>query len=364
RVMLRKAALASAAFILALGAAELLLRAISFRPFAGPERQVTLIRPRPPPLEYDLVPGASGHAWGAQVSINSLGFRGGEPRGERRPDILRVAVLGDSITFGNGLSEEQTFVNKLNEMPELKRFEFFNLAVGGYSVRNYAGRYDDLAEKIRPDLIVIAFCVNDAGLASINHGMLLLQDSMGAFYKSYLAQLLVFAAKRAGLTTVGWISNADKSFARYAAGEIEPLFDPRISRAMDELRNMGAERLSEEEPLRWYASPIHVGFLRHWFARIGPEKMPVLVAAIPPLDENKQQLWALANGIISALAAERSFQLLDLTPALSGAGLSRLRQRPIDDIHLSADGHALIANELASALSRRAPTTSASRRRE
>lgn len=46
--------------------------------------------------------------WGAEVSINRHGFRDDDCAVEKLPRVFRVACLGDSTTFGNGLEASET----------------------------------------------------------------------------------------------------------------------------------------------------------------------------------------------------------------------------------------------------------------
>ena len=60
----------------------------------------------------------SGHAadvnaGGAPSSVNSLGFREG-PIEPKDPSQFRIAVIGDSFSWGQGLQEDERFSNLLD----------------------------------------------------------------------------------------------------------------------------------------------------------------------------------------------------------------------------------------------------------
>src|SRR6266436_2682636 len=107
--------------ILTLGLCEVGLRL--FRPIQylkptspiPPEEQAeSLYRPSlVPGLTYEMVPGRNGSFEGMSVRTNSLGMRGPEPA-PSGPSLLRVAVVGDSFTFGIGVPEEETYPSALN----------------------------------------------------------------------------------------------------------------------------------------------------------------------------------------------------------------------------------------------------------
>src|SRR6266478_5688240 len=54
-----------------------------------------------PDLGYRLRPNFSGSAYGSQVVVNRIGFRGPD-FDPSKPNGLRIVALGDSCTFGFG----------------------------------------------------------------------------------------------------------------------------------------------------------------------------------------------------------------------------------------------------------------------
>jgi hypothetical protein len=94
---------------------------------------------------------------GKRVSVNQRGYRGRELAAPRRGDRTRVIVLGDSIAFGLGVSDEETFTSLLDARDN--DIEAANLAVSGYGpgqellvLLQEGLRYD-------PDFVVLAFCL-------------------------------------------------------------------------------------------------------------------------------------------------------------------------------------------------------------
>ena len=90
------------------------------------------------------------------VTHNSQGYRGKEVSPDRITGASRVAFLGDSMTYGHGVEDDETFVALLDG-----EIETLNLAVGGYST---AQEYTTLVEKafgLQPDLVVLCMFWND-----------------------------------------------------------------------------------------------------------------------------------------------------------------------------------------------------------
>ena len=76
--------------------------------------------------------------------------------GHDRPTIV---FLGDSNTFGNARKTAQTFVERVDTA--LPGADTINLGVPGYSSFQGAHRFDALAARLKPDVVVASFNWND-----------------------------------------------------------------------------------------------------------------------------------------------------------------------------------------------------------
>jgi len=104
-----------------------------------------------------------------EISLNSLGFRDIEFQKEKPPSVFRIVCLGDSWTFGANVGQQQAYPQQLSrllrhEFPEAD-FEVLNLGVLGYSSFQGLELLKLTALDLNPDLIVIAFAMNDASMA-------------------------------------------------------------------------------------------------------------------------------------------------------------------------------------------------------
>jgi lysophospholipase L1-like esterase len=97
--------------------------------------------------------------------INSMGLRDDEFPAQKAPGELRVIVMGDSCTFGDGVANWESYANVLEEtlgtaLPG-RKVQVINAGVPGYTsyqVRTYLER--ELL-KYRPDLVVVYVGFND-----------------------------------------------------------------------------------------------------------------------------------------------------------------------------------------------------------
>lgn len=118
-----------------------------------------------PGLAYELVPNREKYAHGAVVKTNSWGMRDDEPRPKEDRSVHRIAVLGDSFTFGFGVPGEDTYPNVLERLLNKEmgngKFEVLNFGVGGYSTRDETLVLQHKVVDWNPDLVVVGYCLND-----------------------------------------------------------------------------------------------------------------------------------------------------------------------------------------------------------
>ena len=112
---------------------------------------------------WRLTPGWRGrhrHSdFDARYEINRHGFRGQFP--PRPSGGQRVAVVGDSFTFGFGVTNGATFVDRLNETAG-ERLACLNFGVPGYSTDQEWLLVKDRVWAFEPDVVVlVVYLAND-----------------------------------------------------------------------------------------------------------------------------------------------------------------------------------------------------------
>lgn len=145
------------AVVLAAGASELALRAT---------RPAFLDRSRARhPHVYDerygwaLRRGAQYRGRGGEaITVNERGYRGALHAALPAPGRTRILMLGDSITFGTGVGDDETFSRLLDTRPGL---EVLNLGVDGYGTDQALIRLEREGLAYRPHVVVLNFCVRN-----------------------------------------------------------------------------------------------------------------------------------------------------------------------------------------------------------
>jgi hypothetical protein len=94
------------------------------------------------------------------LNTNSAGFRGTrEFAFEKAPGTLRIAVLGDSFTFGDEVSDDEAYPAQLQAL--LPGAEIINMGVHGYGHDQMLLLFEDEGVRYRPDLVVLGFVAAD-----------------------------------------------------------------------------------------------------------------------------------------------------------------------------------------------------------
>lgn len=97
---------------------------------------------------------------GSILNTNSRGLRGRQDFPyERVPGKARVVMLGDSFTFGDEVSDDQTYVHHLEKM--FPRAEFINLGVSGYGHDQILLAWQKEGIRYRPDFVILGFLYYD-----------------------------------------------------------------------------------------------------------------------------------------------------------------------------------------------------------
>jgi lysophospholipase L1-like esterase len=279
-------------------------------------------------LAFELRPGFGTRYRGFDVSVNSSGFRGPE-FGPRRADELRVALVGDSFTFGNGVAFEDTLGERLaRELTRLGRpATVFNCGVPGYNAGHAAITARERVLPLDIDLLVYVFFANDLEPSQARREVpvdAVIDERAGFPLRSALGQWCAVHAKRA-LAGAGVDVDAGTR-AAWHANIAEG--GPRLEAALDELRDACAER-----------------------------GVPLVVAIYPFMAPPETNPFAEVDAYAARVCAERGVPCVELREAFPAGSELYGHWSSTWDSHPDGAGHQRAAELLAPRLLELAPAS-------
>jgi lysophospholipase L1-like esterase len=119
-----------------------------------------------PHLRYHYKPRLQGRAQSnTDVRTNALGFRDLERSSAPGDRTVRLAVLGDSFTFGQGVAFPEIYTQilerELSQQVSPWRVEVMNFGVQGFTVEDEVGTYLDIAGPCHPHVALLAVVSDD-----------------------------------------------------------------------------------------------------------------------------------------------------------------------------------------------------------
>lgn len=101
--------------------------------------------------------------WKRDIRVNALGYREREIDLTNAGDSFRIAVIGDSFTFGQGVREDDRFTNilqvELDKTPGI--YEVLNFSRPGAETVHHLQMLENDVLNLRPDFILLQWYVND-----------------------------------------------------------------------------------------------------------------------------------------------------------------------------------------------------------
>lgn len=111
------------------------------------------------------------HEFSYTIRTNSAGYRMEEFSAQKPKDEYRILMLGDSMTFGFGVEENQSFVQKVKEKLNIylkahkitnKKVQLINAGfMDGKSPDSYYLYLKEEGLKLKPDLIIVNYFINN-----------------------------------------------------------------------------------------------------------------------------------------------------------------------------------------------------------
>ncbi len=256
--------------------------------------------------------GGEAFLMGARVRTDGDGFRRADPATEagRGTADRRVVALGDSLTFGWGVPEGQTYPDQLERLladacAGKRRARVVNAGIGNCNTSMEVARYKAcIRPSLRPDWLIVGFSFNDAEPTPVPEDSPLLWNS--------------------ALVALG--------YARFLR-----VSDP----ALKDYSSYYAGLFQDGRP-GWEATK---SALRALGESLEKEGIPGTMLLMPELHDPHARGIAEAFARVAAVARESGLEVIDATSEFPPGSARRYWVSP-EDAHPDAAGQALFAQAL------------------
>jgi lysophospholipase L1-like esterase len=335
--------------------AEAVLRFIS-----PPPDTPGLFVPTASAMDYIGRPGAHGVVSGVSVSFNQLGLRDRDYALRKPPGATRIIALGDSMTFGVGVSEPDTFPRVTERLlnQRLNRpgsVEILNFGIPGYNTPQELAQFQELGLPLRPDIVVVGFLYNDLEISPEQRHRLEQRNVSGGGRPSGSDAHVVRAGFRDGSTSGSVTSELNAAlsgvkrhsmFLAWLAPRLAVLLRPLGVHGVGLLGDVNAQFVESNPEWRRVQSE-----LLQLKRLCDDRNIRLEIMIIPAMTNFQEGSYPVKpyHEAVSRFCGKWSIPCLDLLPAFWGKNGMRMWISATDG-HPNAEGHRIMAEALAAFL--------------
>jgi lysophospholipase L1-like esterase len=279
-----------------------------------------------------------------EYAVSSQGFRDREFVQPKPPGLLRIAMIGDSVTYGTGVAPEDTLPKQLER--ELRaRFpqrdlEVMNCGVFAHNTTQQLAWYRFNIAKFEPDVVLVCTTIPDASGENIPPRPVEEETSEARW------------VRRLGLTSGVWAAD-DMGDATVALKTT--MFLRRNSKLADfvahQLYNgLMGQAHTQSYRLDWAPGSPGYESVKKAYALFANDARQAgtrfLGAMYPTLVQLDEYPYAAEHAALGAIAEELSVPFLDLAPAFAAEDARALQVHPHDH-HPNPTAHGIAAEALA-----------------
>jgi hypothetical protein len=265
------------------------------------------------------------------VHINSRGTRGPDFQPEKAPGTIRILSLGDSRTFGWGLSDEETYSRRLEHSLHNqigKPVEIINAGVNAWSYPQMEVYFREEGLGLRPDVVIVA---------EANLWTQFSEQNSPEFVEKFLSRVRLKNFLRRFALYHFFIEVQLQDFYQRHRTKFIPV-DPKQDGLFKEQQLEDPDRVFRESIQRLCLTAETNGV------------QPVLLH-IPTLSDLGPTNESLGLRVKRAVAGQLDSPLVDLTDDLKPGGKSLYLDA--DPVHLNAQGNLIVSKRLLETLTNR-----------
>ncbi|MCX6709902.1 MAG: SGNH/GDSL hydrolase family protein [Candidatus Woesearchaeota archaeon] len=276
---------------------------------------------------YRYKPGFRGNFFGSYsnitISINSRGFRDYEYALEKPADSYRIAVIGDSVTFGSGIPMQETYAKQLEKMLNSNssvRYEVLNMGVNSYEFEQEYNLLKSDGLKFKPDLVIVGFVLNDVGKV----------DAKSVQFREIIlrqCQFCVFAKTLSKTISLNG-ANYNSKYFEYLYKRWQGISWNYTS---DEIRELSMLAKRDNFTLMFVVFPYSEQFMSN------------------PDESSKYESPDMPQQHLRTLLEEENVGLIDLMDDFDAPGYQKYFLKG-DSLHLTGEGYSIVAERIYSVL--------------
>lgn len=278
-----------------------------------------------PILNWRFVPNSTVQDGNVISRYNSAGFRDMEHAVGKPAHITRVVVVGDSVTEGSGVRQEELFASYVQTLLG-SRFEIINLGMSGLNTQQEIHIFEVEGMKYEPDIVVINFILNDCDFFSEFRAAERFQEEkdakIGLFgdvtidprLKRWLKSSALVYFVKGRMEYIRGVITGKEERNYYVSLWGNPECHRRVLSGFDALKALQEHSSFDVHVLIW---PLLMNYDLYGFSQV--------------------HAWVKEN------AVQRGFKVLDLLPVYSSRWYRDLQIMAEDNVHPNADGHRLSA---------------------
>jgi lysophospholipase L1-like esterase len=303
---------------------EVLLRALGYA--GAPESQIgNIYLVNDHVLNWRFIPYSRVQDGKIEYAYNSEGFRDAEHAKQKPPGVIRLVVIGDSVTEGAGVEVDEIFTSRLQQILG-PLHEVINLGMSGLNTPQEVHVLELAGLGYDPDVVIVNFVLNDCDFFSEFNAAqqftrekdakigLLGDINIDPRIKRWLkSSAFVYFVKSRVEHLVGMATGKGESNYYRSLWSQEYCYQ-RVTEGFDRLKDLHAKNAFEIHVIIW---PLLVDYKPYAFAHIHER--------------------------VKREAETRGFKVLDLVDTFAALSYRKLQVTAEDNVHPNGVGHRIAA---------------------